>query len=78
MALFLCIEAVVLVNLLVAVLGDGFNRLRENEGAIRLYNYALFVDGNRFTSVNDERFRTLLQEYVTNRTFLHCLLLICV
>lgn len=47
--IFLCVEGIVLMNLLVSVLGDGFKRVKKNETAIRLHQYALFTDRNLFS-----------------------------
>lgn len=40
---FVCIEAIVMLNLMIAILGDGFDRVKSTEDATRLHNFARFM-----------------------------------
>lgn len=40
---FVCIQAIVMLNVLIAILGDGFDRVRSNEDATRLFNFARYM-----------------------------------
>lgn len=74
MVLFLGIEGIVLMNLLIAVLGDAFDSVKANEDAIRFYNYSLFMDHNRFTSDTVVRLVNVVKRYCFSQRSIHCVL----
>lgn len=48
MACFLCVEGIVLFNVLIAVLGDGFDRVKAKEEEIRYHRYARYLTDKCF------------------------------